>query len=391
VALRGILEEVGYADVLIARETNDGLQLIDGHLRAEMTPDQKVPVLVLDVDEAEADKLLASLDPVAGLAGVDEARLDSLLGDINAEHEGLRSLLDGLRPGSPKEGRTAPDDVPEPDEPVTRPGDLWVLGEHRLLCGDATDPQAVARVCAGDSVQLVVTSPPYNCSIEYESHDDDMPVDQYLELVRKAAEAAARVLADGCFVAWNVGVTPKSRHFEHARILEAVGLQFYRQIVWTKAGVAFPIWQYTTGARKYHPNYCHEVIYLYSKGKPTPGGRCEIDDAYSRDVWTVHQSAATRDLPGVTNGRRPRAAAHGGSKAAAHPAAYPVGIPAGAIRHLTSRGEAVLDPFSGAGTTLIACEQLGRAGRAIEIDPGYVDVAVRRWESFVGDKATRPE
>ena len=115
-ALRGILAEIGYADALLVRETPEGLMLIDGHLRAETTPDMEVPVLVIDVTEAEADKLLASLDPLAGLAGMDEAKLADLLGDLETDSAALQELFDGLMPPLAKAGLTDPDDVPEPVE-----------------------------------------------------------------------------------------------------------------------------------------------------------------------------------------------------------------------------------------------------------------------------------
>ncbi len=103
-ALQGILAEVGYADALLARETAEGLQIIDGHLRAEITPDQEVPVLVLDLDEAEADKLLASLDPLAAMAGKDDGLLRELLSDIETDSEALQELFHDLLPPEPKAG-----------------------------------------------------------------------------------------------------------------------------------------------------------------------------------------------------------------------------------------------------------------------------------------------
>ena len=95
-ALRGVLADVGYADALIARETPDGLVLVDGHLRAETTPDSKVPVLILDINEAEADLLLATLDPLAAMARADEGRLKALLDEVSIKSEGLGSLLQTL-------------------------------------------------------------------------------------------------------------------------------------------------------------------------------------------------------------------------------------------------------------------------------------------------------
>ncbi len=132
-ALRGILAEVGYADALLAREREDGsLELIDGHLRAETTPDIKVPVLVLDVTAAEADKLLAVLDPLAAMAGRDEGQLGALLADIESEHTGLRQLLDQLATPAPLTGDEAAslDSVPVPS--------AWQL---LVDCADETDQQ----------------------------------------------------------------------------------------------------------------------------------------------------------------------------------------------------------------------------------------------------------
>ncbi len=150
-ALRGILAEVGYADALLARETQDGLQLIDVHLRAETTPDQEVPVLVLDLTEEEADKLLA---------------------DLHTESDPLRALFDELLSPDPRDGLTDPDDIPEPPaEPVTTPGDLWILGEHRLLCGDSASEKDVDRLLDGAPIHLVNTDPPYNVKVEPRSNN----------------------------------------------------------------------------------------------------------------------------------------------------------------------------------------------------------------------------
>jgi len=112
-ALKGILADVGYADALIARETPDGLELIDGHLRAETTPDMEVPVLVVDLDEDEARKLLASLDPLAAMAGQDDELLRELLAGLDTDSEFLRDLWNDICPPELGTGLTDPDDIPE--------------------------------------------------------------------------------------------------------------------------------------------------------------------------------------------------------------------------------------------------------------------------------------
>ena len=144
-ALRGVLQEIGYADALLARILPDGrLMLIDGHLRAETTPDQLVPVLVLDVDETESHKLLATLDPLAAMAETDKLAFKDLAGFVMTDSAELRELLDGTA-GIARE--TEQDAIPAlPVTPVARLGQIWQLGKHKLLCGDSTRPQDVSRL-----------------------------------------------------------------------------------------------------------------------------------------------------------------------------------------------------------------------------------------------------
>src|SRR6516162_1982494 len=180
-ALRALLTEIGYADALIARELSDGqLQLIDGHLRCETTPDMEVPVLVLDVTEAEADKLLATLDPLACLAEANRETLSTLLATVDTDSAAVQALLANLAAGEltpfldpgEKAGLTDPDEIPEPpDEPVTKLGDLWLLPPHRLLCGDTSKAEDVDRLLDGARIQLVNTDPPYGVKVEPRSNN----------------------------------------------------------------------------------------------------------------------------------------------------------------------------------------------------------------------------
>src|SRR4030095_9298027 len=139
-ALRGILAEVGFVDALMVRELSDGaLQIVDGHLRAETTPDSVVPVLVVDLDDNEAEKVLATFDPLAAMAEPDENKLQELLKGIETDSEALTALLDELAIEANKGivAQILEDEVPEPpDDAITKPGELIILGNHRLLCGD---------------------------------------------------------------------------------------------------------------------------------------------------------------------------------------------------------------------------------------------------------------
>lgn len=155
-ALRGILGEVGIADALLARETPDGLMLIDGHLRREELPDTELPVLVLDVTEEEADKILLTLDPLAAMAEMEGTAVRALLERLDWQAEdGLRALLDDLARQAdkvigPAEGLTDPDDAPPvPEEPISARGDVWICGDHRVMCGDATSAEDVVKLMGG--------------------------------------------------------------------------------------------------------------------------------------------------------------------------------------------------------------------------------------------------
>ena len=174
-ALRGVLEEVGYADALIARETPDGLMLIDGHLRAETTPGDMVPVLVLDVSEAEADVILATLDPLAAMAAANDDQITALLESVSVDNESVNALLQSVadgyeplaipEPDLPDESFDVDDALDEVDVdnyiPRVQPGEIWSLGQHRLMCGDATSEGNVVALMGDETPSLMVTDPPY--------------------------------------------------------------------------------------------------------------------------------------------------------------------------------------------------------------------------------------
>jgi hypothetical protein len=149
-ALQAILKEVGWADALIARQEGEKLVLIDGHLRADLDPAQQVPVLVLDVTEEEGDKILATLDPLAALAETDDEAMRALLESVKFDDSLLRELAESQVPEFVRLGETDPDEAPGlPKVARTKPGDLYLLGDHRVLCGDSTKPADVERLLGG--------------------------------------------------------------------------------------------------------------------------------------------------------------------------------------------------------------------------------------------------
>jgi len=363
-ALRALLHDIGYADALLARAEGEGLVLIDGHLRQSLTPDAVVPVLVLDLSEAEADTLLATLDPLAALAEPDPRALAELLAGLEVSSGAVKELLEDLArsAGLPTSGRTDPEDIPPlPTEPLTRPGELWALGQHRLACADATSPAELGRLMAGERADLLWTDPPYGVSY----------VGKTARSLRIAGDEAAGL--DGLLASAFAAVDPQSREGAALYVahpagrlsltfgarFEAQGWHLHQTLVWVKDAMVL-------GRSDYH--YRHEpILYGY---KPGPG-------RWGRGGQGWHGG---NDRDSVFEIRRPRASRE-------HPTAKPVELIARCLANSSTEGDAVLDPFLGSGSTLLASERLGRRCFAAELDPRYCDVAIARWEAYTGSRA----
>jgi len=279
------------------------------------------------------------------LTGFDELELQSLLADKTA-------------------GLTDPDDVPEvPEHPVSQTGDLWLLGRHRLLCGDSTVATDVGRVLGGVSPHLMVTDPPYG--VNYDPDWRNRAAAAGLIGPKTAMRAVGRpenddhadwreswalFPGDVAYV-WHADL--RAGHTIDA--LEAAGLEIRAQIIWAKTG-------HVIGRGHYHIQ--HEPCY-YAVRKGAHGH------------WSGDHSQTT-----LWQIARPMKSETG------HSTQKPVECMKRPIENNSSPGQAVYEPFSGSGTTIIAGEMTGRAVHAIEIAPAYIDVAVKRWEQFTGKKAT---
>lgn len=175
-AMRSVLADIGFADAVLARETPQGLMLIDGHLRAEIAPDCQMPVLVLDVTELEADKILATHDPLAAMADVDAAALSSLLEGFEIDCEELAKQLDDLVSSIDVDLPEVVEDEAPIDAAAelqskwqTAEGQLWAIegkAKHRLVCGDSTKQDVVAKCLHGSLPYLMVTDPPYGAEYD---------------------------------------------------------------------------------------------------------------------------------------------------------------------------------------------------------------------------------
>lgn len=377
-ALRGLLAEVGFAGAELCRELPDGsLMLIDGHCRAEIMGTNEVPCLILDVTEAEADKLLATFDPIGAMAGADRDKLDSLLREVQTESQDVAKMLEelGKQAGCAWAKEQQPiveDEVPEPPVvPITQPGDLWVMGEHRLLCGDSTKADDVGRLMAGAKASIVFTDPPYGVSAGAKNRllntfqkagrcltdivDDDLsPEELEQRLLPAFVNCREIAMAEDCtlFVC-----SPQGGELSMMMMMmQKAGLKPRHVLIWKKNQPTFSM-----GRLDY--DYQHEPILLtwLKRHKRPMGG------THRTSIWEID---------------KPR-------KSAEHPTMKPVELYANAFLNNSDGGDVAYEPYSGSGTAIIAAEQLSRRCYAMEISPLYCDVAVARWEKLTGKTATR--
>lgn len=336
-ALRGILAEVGFAGAELARELPDGaLQLIDGHARAEIAGDAEIPVLILDVTESEADKILATFDPLGAMAEADAGKLEELLREVQTGSEALAEMLAELAEDngildSLGDAEVIEDEVPEPPaEPITKPGDLWILGNHRLLCGDSTKAEDVKRLMDGTKADAIVTDPPYGIGSLMQGGTWAKKQDVQFEMMRQWDAKTSQVFFD---------------------MIESQNIP---SVVWGG-------------------NYFS-----------TPPSRCWL--AWDKPEFPTMSSVELAWTNLDRNAKRiecPRA--HQADGAKEHATQKPVKVMAWSLEFVPNG--LVYDPFLGSGTTLIAAEQLGRKCYGMEISPAYCDVIVKRWETLTGKKA----
>ena len=365
-AIRGVLAEVGFAGAELARELDDGtLELIDGHARAEVAGTAEVPVLVLDVDEAEANKILATFDPIGAMAESDAAKLDAVLRDVDTGNEALQEMLADLAEDADlyldDEPEVVEDEVPEPPpDPITKPGDLWTLGRHRLLCGDSTSESDVGRLMNGKTAEMLFTDPPYG--VNYEGghfHSGDVKIkrkreklkdDTTTEIYSRFLPVALSVVDGPCYL-WFAD--SKARDIYNA-VFDSKG-EVHALIIWHKTNATY-------AAMNAQYKQRHEpCLYFKPKGSTLrwKGATTEAT------VWSKDRDAINEF----------------------HPTQKPVSLASKAIQNHDAK--VILDCFLGSGATLIAAEQLDRTYYGMEISPQYCDVIVERWQNLTGEKATR--
>lgn len=344
-----------------------------------------VPVIRIEgMTEAERKAFIIADNRLAELAGWDQELLRLELGAILELDAGFDLELTGYAAGELEALLEAigKDDVEEvvPEIPaaasaICEPGQLWQLGRHRLICGDSRDPAVYERLLGSERAQLVFTDPPYNVPIN--GHVCGLGKVKHEEFAMASGEmdeAEFRLFLQGTLQNMSDFSVAGSIHFvcmdwRHMRELLAAGDAVYDELK------NLVVWNKDNGGMGAFYRSKHELVFVFKKGGAAHINNFELGQhgRYRTNVW---------DYAGVNSMRAGRS-----EELAMHPTVKPVAMVADAIRDCSKRNGIVLDAFSGSGTTIIAAEQVGRRGYAVEIDPRYVDVAIRRWQSATGKDA----
>ncbi|WP_419636499.1 site-specific DNA-methyltransferase [Thiolapillus sp.] len=364
------IAEFGFVNPILVGD--DGV-IVAGHgrlLAAQQLGMETVPVIVLSylsaiqrqalviadnklAINASWDEELLSLE----LQALDETDFDiDLLGFSDAE-------LDDMLNSPEAVGSTDEDDVPEPEaDPVCELGEVWLLGDHRLMCGDSTVAEDVAALMDGGRADMAFTDPPYNVVYTASANDKRNGVTReilndklgigFYEFLESAISNLLKSTAGAVYIAMSNSELETLR-----RAFEATGGRWSTYIVWAKNHFAM-------GGSDYHSQY-EPILYGWTEGSD----HYWCGDRGQSNLWEFDR-LMKNDL---------------------HPTMKPVALVERAINNSSKRGGVVLDLFGGSGTTLIACEKTARTGRMMELDPKYADVIIRRWQEYTGKQATRED
>lgn len=385
VQIAASIRKFGFTNPVLIDERGE---IVAGHGRvaaAKHLGQAEVPTIALaHLTAAERRAYVIADNRLAELAGWDRdilriefqalAEMDL---DFDLEITGFETAeLDFLLDDSDEPAADPADDIPapEPGPAVTQPGDIWALGKHRLICGDARAPETYALLMGEDRARAVFTDPPYNVKID--GHVCGSGAVKHREFAMAAGEMSEVAFTN--FLEASLGAmagvsTDGAIHFvcmdwRHMGELQAAGSRVYSELK------NLVIWAKTNGGMGTFYRSRHELVYVWKVGTAPHTNTFGLGEhgRYRTNVW---------DYPGVNS--------FGGSQKdlALHPTVKPTALVADAIKDVTRRGEIVLDGFGGSGTTLIAAERTGRVARLVELDPLYCDVICRRYATLTGEPA----
>ena len=346
----------------------------------------EAPVLVAEhLSPAEADAFMLANVRLVERGTWDERQLGEILRDLSVGELELELELTGFEPaeidlaiqGGDGEAPDAADELPPLGTAVSRSGDLWRLGDHLLFCGSALEGASYERLTAGSSAAVLIADPPYNVRIA--GNVSGLGKVKHGDFVMAAGEMTEAEFTD--FLVRSLGlaaercVDPSVAYvfmdWRHMHELIVAGRRVFDKLI------NLCVWTKTNGGKGSFYRSAHELIFVLKKGRAPHRNNIQYG-RFGRDrrnVWSY---------PGVVGFGR-----HGeeGDLLALHPTVKPVALLQDILLDVTVRGDVVLDPFAGSGSTFIAAERTGRKARGLELHPPYVDVAVRRWQRWSGEAA----
>jgi DNA modification methylase len=366
--IAGSIAEFGFVNPILVGDDN---VIIAGHGRlmaAQQLSLELVPVIVIShLTEAQRRALVIADNRLAESSSWNEDMLRLELGELqdigfDLDIIGFTDVeLDELLEPESGNGDTDEDQVPEVEEqPVSKLGDLWMLGNHRLLCGDSTSADDLAKLMGDELADMAFTDPPYNVDYTGSVTDkqqgrdrrikNDSLGDDFYSFLNAALSNLLSVTKGACYVAMS-----SSELDTLQKAFRDAGGKWSTFIIWAKH-------TFTLGRSDYQRQY-EPILYGWKDG----GDHFWCGDRNQSDVWFFNKPMCN-DL---------------------HPTMKPVELVERAIRNSSKSRDIVLDLFGGSGSTLIACEKTNRSARLIELDPKYVDVIIRRWQEFSGEQAVR--
>jgi len=378
--LKRSMQEFGYVEPIVWNKRTGNI--VGGHQRYKVLLDMgmsEVDCVVVDLDETKEKALNLALNKIQG--DWDENKLAELIAELDASAFDVSltgfdapEIDELLNQWYSKEAIQDSFDIDKAHEeivqrePVTKRGDIWLLGNHRLMCGDSTSEADFAKLMDGGHAQMAVTSPPYGVGKEYEKAG----IEPWFETVRPVIRNLCRY-AD--IICWNLGdLYATGSQFIEPTSVYSVNMFLdngYRPIwirIWKKQGMNFGVGPYHLVSNK--PVQQYEYISAFA------GHSYKFVKRLTKEERKKWGYAGIWELTTVRANKE-------------HPAMFPVELPWRCIKMHSDKGGIVLEPFSGSGTTIIAAEQTERKCYAMELSTVYCDLAVERWENFTGQKAVK--
>lgn len=361
------------------------MTIIGGHQRYKVLKElgyNEVECSIVDLDKTKEKALNIALNKISG--DWDNDKLELLLKelkeqdfDIELTGFNLDEIVEKFNNEIAEDNFDVETKTKEINVPKTKLGDIYQLGNHRLMCGDSTQEADIRKLMEDKKAKCLFTSPPYNMASQmYKSYEDNLESQIYIEFNLNVVKAWTNYLKGYLF--WNISYNKNSR-WEFIEIiyklLKETNLKFMELIVWDK-GHAMPIVSQDMLTRQYE-----DILLL---GNEEEMAR-DMELYYLGNTEERAYFNKTKGK-GITNYWR---ITTGNTQLENHKACFPVKLPSRAIELTTNKNDIVIDCFGGSGTTLIACEQLNRSCYMMELDPVYCDVIIKRWEQFTGKKAVK--